>query len=186
MNSTSESLLIRLKSANDFQAWSRFVELYTPLIFFWARKTGLQTQDAADLVQDVLSIAFQKLPTFKYEPSKSFRGWLRTVTLNKHREHCRKKSLGAIDVSQSALGNIPEAAESLWDLDYKQNLIAQAMELMKPEFRPETWTALREFVVSGRQAAEIAEEHGLSVWTIYSAKSRLISRLRDELDGLLE
>ena len=186
MNSTSESLLIRLKSVNDFQAWSRFVELYTPLIFFWARKTGLQTQDASDLVQDVLALVFQKVPEFRYEPTKSFRGWLRTVTLNKHREHCRKKSLDIVNATQSALGNIPEAAESLWDLNYKQNLITQAMELMKPEFRPETWAALREFVISGRPAAEIAKENGLSVWTLYSAKSRLISRLRDELDGLLE
>lgn len=76
MNSTSESLLIRLKSANDFQAWSRFVELYTPLIFFWARKTGLQTQDASDLVQDVLALVFQKLPEFRYEPTDEKFPWL--------------------------------------------------------------------------------------------------------------
>ena len=186
MNSTSESLLIRLRSANDFQAWSRFVDLYTPLIFFWARKTGLQTQDASDLVQDVLSIVFQKLPTFTYEPAKSFRGWLRKVTLNKHREHCRKKSIGIVDARQSELVSIAETAESIWDLDYKQQLVAQAMDIMQPEFRPDTWAALREFVVSGRPAGEVAKKHGVSVWTIYGAKSRLMGRLRDELDGLLE
>ena len=186
MNSTSESLLIRLRSAQDNQAWSRFVELYTPLIFFWARKTGLQTQDASDLVQDVLSIVFQKLPTFQYDKTKSFRGWLRIVTLNKHREHCRKNSLGLVDARQSELARVAESAESIWDLNYKQTLVAQAMELIKPDFRPATWAALREFVLSKEPAGKIAKRHDISVWTIYAAKARLLSKLRDELEGLLD
>ena len=186
MNSTSESLLIRLRSAQDNQAWSRFVDLYTPLIFFWARKTGLQTQDASDLVQDVLSLVFQKLPTFRYDKTQSFRGWLRTVTLNKHREHCRKKSIGAIATRQSELARLAESAESIWDLDYKQNLVAQALQLIEPEFRPATWAALREFVLTGASASELAQKHEVSVWTIYAAKSRLMIRLRSELEDLLE
>jgi RNA polymerase sigma-70 factor (ECF subfamily) len=189
MNSTSESLLLRLKSSNDQQAWSRFVRLYTPLLFYWARKTGLQTQDAADLVQEVLTLLFQKLPEFEYDSSKSFRSWLRTVTMNKFRQWCRKKSLGAIDVSQSAWANVSEKsslAESTWDLNYQQALVTRAMELLEPEFQPQTWRALKEYAVTGRPAADVAEESGLSVWTIYAAKSRLMSRLREELQGLME
>jgi len=188
MNSTSESLLIRLKSAEDYQAWSRFVELYTPLLFFWARKTGLQSQDSSDLVQDVLSVVHRKMPDFQYEPSKSFRGWLRTITLNKHREHHRKKSLEYVDATQSALNNIPDQvdASSVWDLNYQQALVSRAMELLSSEFQPNTWNALREYVFSGRPAPEVAAETGLSVWTIYAAKSRLMGRLREELDGLMD
>ena len=74
---------MRLKSPDNGLAWSRFVELYTPLIYFWARKCGLQSPDAADLVQDVLTLLVDKLPEFQYDRSGSFRGWLRTVTLNK-------------------------------------------------------------------------------------------------------
>ncbi len=187
MNSTSESLLIRLKSARDDHAWSRFVELYTPLIFYWARKTGLQTNDAADLAQDVLSVVFQKLPEFEYEPSKSFRGWLRTVTLNKRREHLRKKSIGARGVSQSVLADVAHAnnAESTWDLNYQQALVSRAMELLEEDFQPATWAALKQYVLEGRAAGKVAAESGLSVWTIYAAKSRLMSRLREELEGLL-
>ncbi len=64
MQSTSESLLVRLRSERDTDAWARFVELYTPLIFYWARKTGLQSQDASDLVQEVLTQVYRKLPEF--------------------------------------------------------------------------------------------------------------------------
>lgn len=189
MNSTSESLLLRLKSSSDQQAWSQFVRLYTPLLFHWARRTGLQTQDAADLVQEVLSLLFQKLPEFDYDRTKSFRAWLRTVTLNQFRQWCRKKSIGAIDVSQSAWANVSERsslAESTWDLNYQQALVQRAMELLEPEFQPMTWQALKEFAISGKPAKQVAENTGLSVWTIYAAKSRFMTRLREELDGLLE
>ena len=77
MNTTSESLLIRLHDGSSVtrgDAWASFTKLYTPLIFYWARKTGLQSQDAADLVQEVMTIVFQKLGQFEYDAQKSFRG----------------------------------------------------------------------------------------------------------------
>jgi len=150
---------------------------------------GLQSQDAADLVQDVLTLVFQKLPEFEYDASKSFRSWLRTVTLNKFRQWCRRKSIGAIDVTQSAWGNIGQhlsRAESTWDLNYQQALVNRAMELLEPEFQPATWKALKEYAISGRSAKDVAKESGLSVWTIYAAKSQLMARLREELEGLLD
>lgn len=190
MNSTSESLLLRLKSSNDQQAWSTFVELYTPLIFYWARRVGLHTNDAADLAQDVLTLVFQKLPNFDYDANMSFRGWLRTVTLNRYRESLRKRTLGAKTGTDSLLGKIasvstPSAAQSTWDLSYQQSLVARSMELLQNEFQPKTWSALRRYVLDGVPATEAAQEHGLSVSTVYAAKSRLMSRLREKLEGLL-
>ncbi|MCA9200900.1 MAG: sigma-70 family RNA polymerase sigma factor, partial [Planctomycetales bacterium] len=71
MESTSPSLLIRLQDSRDKLAWTQFVDLYTPLMFYWARKTGLNASDAADLVQDVLLQLVRKLPEFQYDRSKS-------------------------------------------------------------------------------------------------------------------
>ena len=187
-DSTSASLLVRLRDSHDQAAWARFVELYTPLIFYWARRTGLQEVDAADLVQDVLTIMLRKLPEFKYERSKSFRGWLRTITLNKWRERKRRKALSVADVSQSELLNVedPTDDDAFWESEYNQHLVSQAIRLMKSDFQPKTWEACREFVFSEKSADEVAAEFGVSVWTIYSAKSRMLKRLREELDGLIE
>ena len=187
MDSTSESLILRLRSSNDQKAWTTFVELYTPLIFYWGRRIGLQTNDAADLVQDVLTLAFQKLPSFDYDADKSFRSWLRTVTLNRYREKIRKKSIGAAIATQSFLGSIaqPESAESTWDLSYQQALVGRAMKLLECEFQPATWLAVQQYVFEGQSAADAAEANGLSIWTVYAAKSRLLSRMRETLDGLL-
>lgn len=187
MESTSESLLLRLRSKHDQRAWATFVELYTPLIFYWGRKIGLQANDAADLVQDVLTLACQKIPAFEYDSDGSFRGWLRTVTLNRYREKLRKKSIGAAPTTQSALASIeqPSQAESTWDLNYQQALIQRAMEIVEHEFQPATWRALKNYVLEGIPAATAAANHDVSVWTVYAAKSRLMTRLRETLDGLL-
>lgn len=178
---------MRLKSSQDQQAWATFVELYTPLIFYWARRIGLHTNDAADLAQDVLTLVFQKLPSFEYQPDRSFRSWLRTVTLNRYRESLRRRTVGAKGATDSVLEKMasPNSAESTWDLSYQQSLVSRAMELLQDEFQPQTWSALQQYVFGGASAAAAAKENGLSVWTVYAAKSRLMSRLREQLEGLL-
>ena len=189
IDSTSESLLLQLQSRQTADsAWSRFVELYTPLIFFWARKCGLQPSDAADVVQDVLAVVFQKLPGWQYDRTRSFRGWLRTITLNRHRELYRKKRLPAFNATDSVLVNLvsEDEAASTWDLDYARRLVETALENHREEFKPETWAALMKWMKSQAPVSEIAETASVSVWTLYAAKSRLLSRLRHDLDGLLE
>src|SRR5437764_4917317 len=95
MHTTSISLLERLRQPGEAEAWARLVELYTPLLFYWARRLGLQEQDAADLVQEVFTTLVRKLPAFAYDRHKSFRNWLRTVLRNKWRQRTRARALPA-------------------------------------------------------------------------------------------
>ena len=85
MLTTSYSLLQQLHQATEAEAWSRFVDLYTPLFFDWARRLGLQDDDASDLVQDVFVILVEKLPGFRPDPEHKFRSWVRTILLNRWR-----------------------------------------------------------------------------------------------------
>src|SRR6058998_2879516 len=107
MATTPISLLEKLRQPADQLAWKQFVHLYTPLLFHWARRVGLQTQDAADLVQDVFTVLVQKLPEFRYDRQKSFRGWLRTVTLNKWREKQRRRAVPTADGGSEDLAELP-------------------------------------------------------------------------------
>ena len=171
----------------DQSAWETFVGLYTPLMFYWARKAGLRRSDAADLVQDVLAIVFRRLPDLKYDRKGSFRGWLRTITLNQFRDRRRKRSLPITDASQSMLAksvSVPEA-ESIWDLDYGRMLLKEAMDQMECDFEPSTWQALLAVMKQNLSVNQAAEKFKISVWTIYSARSRLIRRLREQLEGML-
>jgi RNA polymerase sigma-70 factor (ECF subfamily) len=182
---TPASLIERLRRPGDEQAWRRFVRLYTPLLFHWANRAGVAQSEAGDLVQDVLLTLVQKLPTFQYDPSKSFRGWLRTVTLNKWRERCRRASLPTAGTVE--LADLPNPAEDdFWEVEYRQHLATQALKLMQNDFEERTWTAFWRHVVDCQPAADVAAASGMSVKAVYLAKSRVLRRLRHELAGLLE
>jgi RNA polymerase sigma-70 factor (ECF subfamily) len=187
MFTTSVSLLERLRGPASRPSWERFVLLYTPLLYSWVRRLNMEEQDAADLVQDVLTTLVEKLPEFAYDPSKSFRAWLRAVTLNRWRNHLRRRpavSLGT-DVEELA-GVAAETMDTLAESEYRNYLVGRALRLMRTEFEPQTWKVFWEHVALGRPPAELASEFGMSVDSVYAAKSRILRRLRQELDGLLD
>jgi RNA polymerase sigma-70 factor (ECF subfamily) len=181
---TPVSLLQRLRQPDAHQAWDCFVELYTPLLYYWARRMALQPHDAADLVQDVFALLVLKLPEFHYDDNRSFRGWLRAVTVHKWRERCRRRSPGA----DGSLADQPDnrQAEDLWEAEYRQEVTRQALRIMQTDFEPATWKACWETVAVGRPAAEVAAELGLSVNAVYLARTRVLRRLRQELSDLLD
>jgi RNA polymerase sigma-70 factor (ECF subfamily) len=188
MTQTPASLLERLRQPNPQEAWERLVLLYTPLIYSWARQVGLTEADAADLVQDVFVTLLQTLPTFEYDRRKSFRRWLRTVTLNKWREQCRRRERSPVrDGLPEGEDRLPaEDLEGFWEVEYRQQLVGRALDIMSRDFQPATWKAFWEQVVGERSAAEVAAELGLTVGAAYAAKFRVLDRLRQEMAGMLD
>jgi RNA polymerase sigma-70 factor (ECF subfamily) len=147
----------------------------------------LQEPDAADLVQEVFALLVQKMPEFVYDQQKSFRSWLRTVTLNKWRDRCRRQGARPHEVTGTQPPDVAESSEaSFSEVEYRQQLVARALELMQAEFHPTTWKACWEFVVMGRPAAEVARQLGITENAVHLAKGRVLRRLRKELDGLLD
>jgi len=187
MFKTPASLLERLREPFDPDAWSRFVTLYTPLIYAWACRARLQEQDAQDLVQDVFITLLRVLPTFTYDRDQSFRRWLRTVTLNTWRNDRKRAGnrllRGAADAGQVA---VPDDLEAMWEAEYRQHVVTRALCVMRADFQETTWKACWEMVVAGRPAADVAAELGLTVGAVYAAKVRVMNRLREELRGLLD
>ena len=80
---TSITLLNRIRSdRRDEDAWREFVQRYGIRIYQWCLKRNLQPIDAEDVTQNVLLKLSRHLEQFQYDPSLSFRGWLRRVTEN--------------------------------------------------------------------------------------------------------
>ena len=188
MTTTPVSLLQRLRRSPARQDWDRLIELYTPLLYYWARRVGLQQADAADLVQDVLVVLVRKLPEWDYDPRKSFRNWLRTITLNRWRESVRRHKGDPVDPAAPVLAELPAPDDGnlLGEEEYRTQLVKRALELMRTTFQPATWQACWEVVVNGRPAQEVGRQFGLSLAAVYAAKSRVLRRLRQELEGLLD
>jgi RNA polymerase sigma-70 factor (ECF subfamily) len=57
---------------------------------------------------------------------------------------------------------------------------------MQAEFEATTWKACWAVVVEDRPAAQVATELGISPNAVYIARSRVLRRLRRELEGLLD
>src|SRR5262245_17431416 len=187
---TRVSLLVRLRDGGDAGAWQEFVHLYAPVIYGFARKRGLQDADAADLMQEVLRSVAGAAQRLDYDPTRgTFRGWLFTVTRNKvfnFLESRSRRVVGSGDSRvQQSLEQHADSDGSLsadWEADYQRTLAAQAMERVKGEFQPATWQAFLQTAVEGRTPAQVASRVGLSVGAVYVAKSRVIARLRQEID----
>ena len=197
---TSLTLLDRAADG-DAQAWQRLVQIYGPLVYFWARRTGLQAQDAADVTQETFATVSTRLATFdNSKPGATFRGWLWTITRNKAADLVRAAKLQPNARGGSTnLQNLNAASDRSTDASKLENsdppsdraldradIIRRALALMRTSFEPTTWKCFWRTVIDGCSPDEVAAEFSVSRWTVYKARSRVLQRLRIELNGLEE
>jgi RNA polymerase sigma-70 factor (ECF subfamily) len=195
MIDTSVSLLQRVRNGSDTTSWKRFVDLYSPWIAAWARRAGIKPQDIDDVVQEVLSKLHGELPKFEYDRERGlFRSWLRTLTVNCMRVVWRSKKLITIGRNDdSDIGNgIEQLADpnsdlsQMWDREHDQFLAERLLALTEPEFEPGTWKAFLRVVQEEADPATVASELGMTRGAVYTAKCRVLQRLRDQLAGLVD
>ena len=182
---TRISLLQQLHCKQDSFAWSKFAHLYTPLIHQWVSDLGIRGSERNDVVQEVFVVLLGKISGFQYDSNKSFRGWLRTITINKSRDLLRKKKR----LTEPKFFAQIEAAERndtdlLTQQEYRDHLAQSALKLMQKHFSKTTWLACWEHVAKGRAAKEVAQELGISTNAVYLARGRILNRLKQELKGL--
>jgi RNA polymerase sigma-70 factor (ECF subfamily) len=194
MAETPVSLLDRLREHPDAASWQRLVELYTPLIRSWLERYAPQPADADDLVQEVLAVLVRELPHFHHNRRPgAFRSWLRLITVNRLREQwaARRARPGALggDEIQAVLEQLQDPDSGLtrrWDEEHDRHVTRRILELIEPEFEPATWQAFRRVVLDGAGTAAVATELGLTPNAVRIAKSRVLTRLRQESAGLID
>lgn len=187
---TSASLLDRIR-ASEPAAWSRFVDVYGPLVYEWCRRAGLQPADAADAGQEVFAAVARAIRAFRRDrPSDSFRGWLYVITRNKIADLRDARGVVA-QGGTDALMRMAGVTDKVQPQECEPPVEAsttyrRAIEAVRAEFEPTTWQAAWRVVVDGQRPAATAAELGLSVNAVYLAKSRVLRRLREEFEGVLD
>jgi RNA polymerase sigma-70 factor (ECF subfamily) len=183
---TSLTLLEQVRTPGRADAWNRFVQLYTPLLRGWAKRNGFQDADAADLAQEVLVKLIAELPKYRKGDGQSFRGWLYRVTANQCRDFRRRVATRALP-GANGLSNVPDAALSEFEEgEYRRAVVNRALALIRGEFGAQTWTAFAGLMIEHRPAEDVARGLGVSENAVYLARHRVLTRLRREIDGLLE
>jgi RNA polymerase sigma-70 factor (ECF subfamily) len=194
MDQTPRSLLEQLRSQPSATAWQRLVNLYTPLIECWLRHYSVPPSDVDDLVQEVMAVLVRDLPAFQHSKQPgAFRCWLRTIVVHRVRTFWRSRQTRAHAVanglSSDVLENIPDPAsdpDRRWEQEHDQFVMRRALELMQPELTASTWQAFRRLALEGVQPAAVAAELGLTVNAVVLAKFRVMRRLRQQLQGIID
>jgi RNA polymerase sigma-70 factor (ECF subfamily) len=193
MAATSASLLARVRANPQSPDWQHLVQLYEPLIHGWLGRQNVLGQDADDVAQEVLTVVVRRLPDFEHnQRTGAFRTWLKSITINCVRDHWRAKKHRPIQGDsdlQSWLSQLEDPASDQsrqWDQEHDRHVTRHLLNRLKDEFETKTWQAFSRVALDGVPAAQAAAELGLTSNAVFIAKSRVLARLRQEAEGLVE
>ena len=183
---TRESLIIQVKDPENRAAWEQFVSVYRPVIVRTALARGMQAADAQDLAQQVLMAVASAVGDWeRRDESTHFRHWLRCVTrnaiVNALSRGPKDRASGGSSIQELMAGQ-PQSdpvTESLIDWEYRRELYQLAAKIVQRDVQVDTWRAFELTVIEGMSNQAAAKELGKSLGTIYTARCRIMQRLRD-------
>jgi RNA polymerase sigma-70 factor (ECF subfamily) len=192
--STRYSLLSRLQNWDDQDSWRDFFDTYWHLIYSYALKSGLTEAEAQDVVQETIISVAKNIQKFRRDRSLgTFKGWLKNLTRWRIADQLRKRTqLSAADEDKrSTVGDIMEipgttdpGLESVWEQEWKANLLDTAMRRVKRRVKEEHYQMFDLYVLKQWPVRKVAQTLDVSVGQVYLAKHRISLLIRREIRAL--
>ena len=139
------------------------------------------------MTQSVLATLLVRLRRFVYDPSRSFRAFLRKVTNDTVCDviSARGRVAGASATLQALAGqearaDLARGLEEEFDLE----LLEKATWIVRSQVEPRTWEAYRLTAEEGLSGIEAATRLGMGAGAVYQAKSAVLRRLHEEVRDL--
>jgi RNA polymerase sigma-70 factor (ECF subfamily) len=192
---TRYSLLSRLKNWDDQESWKVFFDTYWRLIYGVAVKAGLSDAEAQDVVQETVITVAKQIHKFKRDRSLgSFKGWLRNLTRWRIGDQLRKRGPAFVraaadqDETTDALDRLADesasALDSVWEAEWRENLLAAALDRVKKKVKEEHYQIFNLYVVKKWPVAKVAKALGVNIPRVYLAKHRVGALIRKEVQRL--
>jgi RNA polymerase sigma factor (sigma-70 family) len=193
MDVTRQSLLLRAQTGDE-GAWKDLTALYRPLIVGWLHRQGVPVSDHDDLCQDILLAVFRYLPSFHHSGNRgAFRSWLRTIVRRRTCDFWQSCDAGTLATGDSGVAEVLRQLEDpdselnrQWDEEHDRYVLRCLLDLVEQEFEPATVRAFRRLALDGASGAEVAQELGQTVAAVYVSKCRVLQRIRQEAEGLID
>jgi RNA polymerase sigma-70 factor (ECF subfamily) len=196
---TSPTLLRRAADWRDHAAWKELVARYDPLIQSWCREYHLDDDFAAEVCQRFWIELADKMRSFRYDPSRRFRGWLRRcfhwrvvdAIRERNREQGTVRSLddaGCGALESSLLASEPSGADD--DEPGSRRLLLldlgeQVQAAVRSRVHPQTWQVFWHIAIDGWTTRETADVLNMSYLAAHAAHKRVLNRLAEEGDRCL-
>lgn len=189
--STNLLLLERLKHCpRDEAAWNELVSGYAPAIRRWCRAWRLQDADVDDVTQAVLLKLARMMATFHYDPTRSFRAYLKTLTNFAVRDALKTLGNRGLESGGTALLDWLAVVDTRNDLarclehELRRDLFREAAVQVAQRVDARTWQAFQLSVQERLPGQEVANRTGMSLAAVYMAKSRVLKMMREEVRRL--
>ena len=190
---TATALLEGLSDSANDTVWREFDAHYRPIIVGFARKLGLNLEDAADVAQETLVCFVRDYRAGKYDRGRGrLRTWISGIVRCRVADFKRFQARRREQRGYSALFEVPDEPRltAIWDEERREAILQQALTELREntKLNDRTIRAFELYVLNQRPAADVARELGINVGDVYLAKNRVAERLRDtmtRLDNLL-
>jgi RNA polymerase sigma-70 factor (ECF subfamily) len=193
--------LVRATGGEE-SAWQRLVDLYGPIVAYWAGEAGVSRNDVEDITQIVFLRVHRALDRFQHgQEGQTFRGWLRVITRHCVNDHWRKRrvqvhAIGGTDAAEQLADvtgqdeslSLSASSESTAESDDKsvQMLASRALKLIETDFEGATYQAFVHYVMDNLSPKEVSAKLNISTASVYQAKTRVLARVREEFGDLLD
>ena len=186
---TQVSLILRLRDSSDADAWEQFVSIYHPLIWNVAKRLGMPDEDANDACQDTLLRLSQVVHQWSHnERDSNFRGWLYRVARNCMLSEFEKNKLRFVGtVAEDGKQYLDQLVEdtpegdSRYQLEFRRQMFAVAIEAVQPSVKPIYWEAFRLSYIENHEINQTAERLGIPIDTVYVARHRVLNQIRKQI-----
>jgi RNA polymerase sigma-70 factor (ECF subfamily) len=189
-SNASSSSLINLVRRHDEEAWGRFTRIYGPTVYRWCLSAHLQRADAADVVQEVFQAVAVHIENFRHDRAgDSFRGWLWKIFQSKLMDFFRQSKNFPIACDEPTLDGLWNSMRARFESGSERSqenarLLRRALEVIRGDFSERTWSAFWRSAVMKERTSHIARDLEVTPSAVCVARSRVIRRLRETVDGL--
>lgn len=190
-SSTRQSFLLALRSSNNENLWTVFVETYAPFCLYWCGRWGATPEDAEDVVQEVLLIVFKSIESFQFDPNGSFRGWLKVIAwrcwnlINEKQQRSLDKNLpilSALVINDTALNcQARDELISYFDKMAEAEILELAMSIVKAKVEAKTWEIFDRTELQNQAKNVVALEMKVPVGHVYAAAYRVRKLIHQEV-----
>ena len=183
MDSTRPSLLFRVKDQKDVAAWQEFFELYSPLLYGYARERGLDHEDAEDIRASCYETIVKKIKDFDYDDGNSgFRAWLRTLVNRRVIDHFRKRR-PLVAESNELLGVVDgsEQPDELWEKNWRLHHLRYCVAQVGKRVQPKTFEAFRLLTEQDCSVEDVCQRLDMNAAQVHKIKSRFLEMMREEM-----